>query len=131
MTPDQLRAASHGDAPKVSTGSDVMARAYSMGKFKFSVVIDYKPRSDDPGNNDPKNLVLDAVLLNLDLTSGKCAELKTYLKNVYGNPDRTFASGPAGFLWNDKKLGDDINYYSFDERNGCTVMYMPLGSHDR
>jgi hypothetical protein len=82
MTPDQLRAASHGEVPASGQdpGHDMMTTEYSMGKFKFNVVFDYAPRSDDPGNNDPSNLVLSAVLLNLDLSSGNCVDLSVKIE---------------------------------------------------
>jgi hypothetical protein len=99
-----------------------------MAKFKFDVVFDYAPPRDDPGNTNPNSLKLDAVLLNLDFKSGTCAELTSYLKSIYGKPDRTFASGPTGFLWHRKELGDDIQYSTWNERKSCTVMYMPLGA---
>lgn len=99
-----------------------------MAKFKFDVVFDYVPPRDDPGNTNSDVLKLDALLLNLDFKSGTCAELTTYLKSTYGKPDRTFASGPAGFLWHRRELGDDIQYFTWNERKSCTVMYMPLGA---
>ena len=77
-------------------------------------MFDYVPPHEDPGNNNPKILRLDAVLLNLNLT--------------YGKPDQTFASGPAGFLCHKKELGDDIEYSTWNEHKGCTVMYMPPGA---
>jgi hypothetical protein len=55
----------------------------------------------------------------------------TYLKQIHGKPDKTFVSGPAGLLWHEKKLGDDIQYITWNERKGCTVMYMPLGAQNR
>ena len=130
MTPNQVGAASHGAAPAGKDSRyDTLAREYSMGKFKFNVVFDYKPSPDDPGNTDPRKLFLDAVLLNLDLSSGTCAELADYLRKIYGAPDRTFSAGPAGFLWNRKDIGDDVNYYTWNEHRGCTVMYMTLGGY--
>ena len=131
MTPGQVGAASHGAVPAGEHSSyDTLARQYSMDKFKFNVGFDYKPRPADPGNIDRKNLVLDAVLLNLDFNSGTCADLAAYLHKIYGEPDRTFTAGPTGFLWNRKDIGDDVEYYTWDEHRGCTVMYMPLGGYD-
>jgi hypothetical protein len=131
MNPEQLRAASRGAVSTGSPGYDRMIREYSMAKFKFDVVFDYVPPHEDPGNNNPKTLRLDAVLLNLNLKSGTCAELTAYLKNIYGKPNQVFASGPAGFLWHEKELGDDIEYSTWNEHKGCTVMYMPLGASNR
>ena len=131
MSPEQLRAASHGSVPAGNPGSDLMSRKYSMGKFKFKVVFDYEPPRDDPGNSDLKALKLDAVLLNLDLGSGTCAELTTYLKRIYGKPDQTSASGPAGYFWHNIKLGDDIQYSTWNEYKGCSVMYTPLSAHNQ
>lgn len=128
MSAEQLRTASHGSVPSGNPGTDQMSREYSMTKFKFKVVFDYAPPRDDPGNTDPHALKLDAVLLNLNLRSGTCTELTTYLKTIYGKPDQTFASGPAGLLWHEKELGDDIEYSTWNEHKGCTVMYMPLGA---
>src|SRR5579872_6450378 len=113
MNPDELRAASHGAVSAGNASYDLLRREYSMAKFKFNVVFDYVPPRDDPGNTNPEALKLDAVLLNLDLKSGRCAELTTYLQGIYGKPDRTFASGPAGLLWSSAKLGDDIEYYTW------------------
>jgi hypothetical protein len=128
MTPMQLGAASHGGVP-AGEGStyDQMTGEYAMGRFKFDVGFAYAPRRDDPGNNDPNNLQLNAVQLNLDFASGTCAELKDYLKTLYGKPDRTFARGPGGMLWNRKAIGDDVEYYAFDDKKLCTVTYMTLG----
>src|SRR5690242_3041299 len=50
MSPEQLRAASHGVVSKSSLGYDRMSRQYSMAKFQFNVVFDYVPPRDDPGN---------------------------------------------------------------------------------
>jgi hypothetical protein len=126
MSPEQLRAAARGAVSAGNAGSDQMSREYSMAKFKFKVVFDYAPPRDDPGNTDLQALQLDAVLLNLNLRSGTCTELTNYLKTIYGKPDQTFASGPAGLLWHEKELGDDIEYSTWNEHKGCTVMYMPL-----
>jgi len=102
MNPDELRAASHGAVSAGNAGYDLLRREYSMAKFKFNVVFDYVPPHDDPGNTNPDALKLDAVLLSLSLKSGTCSELATYLKSIYGKPDRMFARGPAGFLWHKK-----------------------------
>ena len=128
MSPEQLRAASRGAVSVGSPGYGRLSREYSIAKFKFNVVFDYVPPRDDPGNTNPDALKLDAVLLNLDFKSGTCAELTTYLKSTNGTPDRTFASGPAGFLWHTKELGNDIQYFNWNVRKSCTVMYMPLGA---
>jgi hypothetical protein len=130
MTPAQLRAASHGAVPKSNAGYDAMAGKYSMGKFKFDVVLDYSPRAGDPGNYDPRNLIFNAALLNLDASSGSCTDLTAYLETAYGKPDRTFSAGPAGYLWTNKKIGD-VQYSTWDGNKTCSVMYMPFGGHDK
>ena len=131
MNPMQLRSASHGAVSAGSAGYDFLRREYSMDKFKFNVVFDYVPPQNDPGNNNLDTLELNAVLLNLRLESGSCAELATYLKSIYGKPDQAFASGPVGILWHKREFGNDIQYYTWNERKGCSVMYMPLGASNR
>ena len=130
MTPAQLRAASHGTVPVNNAGYDTMKGEYSMGKFKFDVQFDYIPPADDPGNQDPKFLKLNAVLLDMNANSGSCTDLTAYLTTAYGKPDRTFSAGPAGYLWSNKKIGD-VQYSTWDKNKTCSVMYMPQGGHDR
>src|SRR5690348_3143569 len=60
MSPEQLRAASHGAVSAGSPGYDRMSREYSLAKFKFNVVFDYVSPRDDLGTTNPDALKLDA-----------------------------------------------------------------------
>jgi hypothetical protein len=128
MTPAQFRAASHGGTQTGSPGYDIMSSEYSIGRYKFKIVFDYKPPSSNPGDSDPSHLGLDAVLPNLDASSGTCTDLAAYLITMYGKPGRTFEV-LKGLLWSRNELGD-VEYSTSAQPGHCNVMYMPLGGRD-
>jgi hypothetical protein len=127
MTPEQVRAASHGMVVVDQPGRDDWKGEYSIGRFRFHVSVDYAPDREHPDEGQDETLRLVNLTMALDRTSGTCAALAAYLPTVFGAPAHRTTAGPVNLEWRWKAQDDSLRYYSWPDKK-CGVQYGPYAA---